>query len=249
MNIKKFFLSLPLLSLAFVNMLILSSVLGDAARTGTGCPQKTINSRRQISRRDNPFNHMVEMFNVPITLNSLLEQQQRQIARSMQNYHHDHSVRYDITEDDEKMELVYDMPGVLSRDVSIELKQGGEALLIKGIRKYRRYGQNIQSEFDKVFTIDPNIVDIGKITANLSDGVLVVSAPKLKKRRDLHERKIPILTNSDGGEILKDQSNVDPIDAIVDMDADVDVDVDADTDAEKTGADTDGLMITEEEDI
>ncbi len=233
MHIKKVFLSLPLLSLA---------------RTGTGCRHKTINSRRQISRRDNPFNQMVEMFNVPTTLNSLLEQQQRQIARSMQsqNYHHDHSVRYDITEDDEKMDLVYDMPGVLSRDISIELKQGGEALLIKGIRKYRRYGQNIQSEFDKVFSIDPNIVDIGKITANLSDGVLVVSAPKLKKRKDLHERKIPILTNRDDGEFLKDQSDVDPTDSSV-LDTDADIDVDAD--AETTEADTDDLMITEEEDI
>jgi len=231
-QLKKLFLSLPLLAVALVNMLILASIpRTEGARSYKRNPCTALgkcgseNGKVIPRRHESAFDHMFEIFSMPITLNSLFEQQQRQIA----NMYKSSAPRYDITEDNEKMELTFDMPGVHAKNISLDLQQGGQALTIKGVRKYRQHGQVVQSEFDQIFTIDPTILDIDHITANLSDGVLVVSAPKVKRRVELQERrKIPILANM---EVVKNKPNADQ----------------ADGDAGQT--EMGELEITEEEDI
>ena len=164
-------------------------------------------------------------------LNALLEQQQRQVASTNR-----YTPRYDITEEENTMELTLDLPGVRAEDVSLLLQEGGKALKMTGSRKYRQHGQVITSEFDQMFTIDPSILDVEQISANLSDGVLVVSAPKLSARVESQETVIQITAHHQG---------------IVDSDIKLSGTKEGANEnrAEEIEGETDGLEITEEEDI
>jgi HSP20 family protein len=84
---------------------------------------------------------------------------------------------YEIHEDDNKFQLSIDVPGVKAADMKVDLEQGGRLLHLSGGRKIEKEGSVTETRFDKRFTLAEN-VDAGKITANLADGVLVVSAPK-----------------------------------------------------------------------
>jgi HSP20 family protein len=84
---------------------------------------------------------------------------------------------YEIHEDDNKFQLSIDVPGVKAADMKVDLEQGGRLLHLSGGRKIEKEGSVTETRFDKRFTLAEN-VDANKITANLADGVLVVSAPK-----------------------------------------------------------------------
>jgi HSP20 family protein len=84
---------------------------------------------------------------------------------------------YEIHEDDKKFQLSIDVPGVKAEDMKVDLLQDGRLLHLSGGRKVEKGGSVTETKFDKSFTIDET-VDTSKITANLADGVLVVSAPK-----------------------------------------------------------------------
>jgi len=86
---------------------------------------------------------------------------------------------YEVTETDRQFQLAVDVPGVKAEDLNIQLEQGGRVLHLSGGRKVRSSdGKSFsESKFEKSFTIDRSI-DSSKITANLADGVLVITAPK-----------------------------------------------------------------------
>ena len=84
---------------------------------------------------------------------------------------------YEIHEDDQKYSIAIDVPGVKSEDMSIKLEENGTVLQLSGGRKVKRGNDVSETKFVKRFTIGDN-VDTEKITANLSDGVLEVTAPK-----------------------------------------------------------------------
>jgi HSP20 family protein len=98
---------------------------------------------------------------------------------------------YEITESDTKYQVAVDVPGIQPADltVNIDHPMGSSqypVLHISGTRKVERKpkeGEKDQStvvselKFEKHFTIGSN-VDIDKMTANIADGVLVLSAPK-----------------------------------------------------------------------
>ena len=86
---------------------------------------------------------------------------------------------YEVTEDEKQFQLAVDVPGVKAADLNLQLEKGGRVLRLSGGRKVRSAdGKSFsESKFEKSFTIDRSI-DSNKITANLSDGVLVVTAPK-----------------------------------------------------------------------
>mmetsp|Transcript_61131 Transcript_61131/g.180815 ORF Transcript_61131/g.180815 Transcript_61131/m.180815 type:complete len:165 (-) Transcript_61131:121-615(-) len=90
------------------------------------------------------------------------------------------SPRYEITEDDKQFQLAVDIPGVKATDMKVQVEHGGRVLHLSGQRKTKERGVSTESRFEKAFTIDDTI-DTGKIRANLSDGVLVVTAPKKPK--------------------------------------------------------------------
>ena len=249
MKLKKYFFSLPaLLVAALVNFFIFSSIpTTEAARYYRNVsPCRAVGTcgrdyRNEIQRRrHSALDHMAEIFSVPIALNSLFEQQQRQIGNM---YSRSAGPNYDITEDNEKMELTFDLTGVRAEDLSLDLQRGGEALQIKGVRKYRQEGQVVRTEFDQIFTIDPNVLDIERITANLSDGVLVVSAPKLDREVKLKQRKIPILAKMEVDEGLITDGIQTETESETEKKLPVDVHV------EDTRKESDELEITEEEDI
>ena len=86
---------------------------------------------------------------------------------------------YEINENDDKYQISMDLPGIKASDMTAQLEHDGRILHVTGGRKITKDGKTIETKFDKRFTIGEN-VDKSKLTANLSDGVLTVTAPKLK---------------------------------------------------------------------
>lgn len=88
---------------------------------------------------------------------------------------------------DEKYSILIDVPGVKQGDMQMQLTDKNQTLLLSGIRKFPRHpttgskekeGEEIdEAKFEKRFNIG-NDVDAEKITADLSDGVLTITAPK-----------------------------------------------------------------------
>jgi HSP20 family protein len=77
----------------------------------------------------------------------------------------------DVVEDDQKLELHADVPGVKQEDLDIQVEK--DVLTIKGERK----GQRLAGTFSRAFTL-PKHVDVEKIAASLKDGVLTLTLPK-----------------------------------------------------------------------
>jgi len=87
---------------------------------------------------------------------------------------------WEINESETEYQIAIDVPGVKASDMTIQLEDDGRVLHLTGGRKVTRGGQTTETKFEKRFTIGEN-VDAASMTANLSDGVLVVKAPKLQK--------------------------------------------------------------------
>merc|ERR1712137_949241 len=66
-----------------------------------------------------------------------------------------------------------------------------DILTISGHRESTKEGYAYQSRFSQSFSIDA-VVDINRITANLSNGVLKITAPKDLSRLEEKTRSIPI---------------------------------------------------------
>lgn len=101
------------------------------------------------------------------------------------------SPRYEVTDDDEKFQLAIDVPGMTSKDITIAIEDDGKFLTIKGTRESASDTYRFTSKFSQCFSIDPS-VEIDKFSANLENGVLVVSAPKDLKKIEERVRTIPI---------------------------------------------------------
>lgn len=102
--------------------------------------------------------------------------------------------RYEIVDNDEKFQVAIDVPGVKMQDIDITLEDDGTILSIYGERKsWNEANAAVTSsaKFIKSFSLDPT-VDVEKFTANLQNGVLIVSAPKEMKRVQERIRKIPV---------------------------------------------------------
>ena len=101
--------------------------------------------------------------------------------------------RYEMSEDESKMELRLDVPGIHASNINIQLEKGGKVLNIKGLRRYNLQNQGTRSEeFEQMFTIDPNTVEINKLQANLAEGVLTISVPKTVQRPKIEHKPKPI---------------------------------------------------------
>jgi HSP20 family molecular chaperone IbpA len=75
-----------------------------------------------------------------------------------------------------------DLPGVKVEDLNIEYKDG--RLSIQGSRRHPELGQGTKKHVfshTRVFHDHGQEIDSTKLTANLADGVLVITAPKTKK--------------------------------------------------------------------
>jgi HSP20 family protein len=90
------------------------------------------------------------------------------------------SPRYEVTENDKQFRLAVDVPGVKPDHMKIELENNGRVLHISGDRKEKTDTSYKAFKFDKRFTLGRDL-DTSKIAAHLSDGVLVLTAPKMEK--------------------------------------------------------------------
>jgi len=149
-------------------------------------------------RRRDLFDPLHEIFSVPVRFNSLLQKEyERQLA---QQYHHPTSTRthhYEVREDDSKMELMLDLPGMHASDIKIQLEDSGKLVKISGSRSRKYHNLETSSEFQQMFTIDPKTVDVTNLKANLADGVLIISVPKIQESKIEGEpRIIPIETTT-----------------------------------------------------
>jgi len=119
---------------------------------------------------------------------------QEKIVSGMDN-EHDASSRsrfdptFDLFEDEKEFELSVDLPGVKSEDLTVQLEEDGRIIHIMGERKSRRSEDSVMSMFEKNFAVDESI-DTGKIRVDLSDGVLVITAPKVLDYRAI--REVPV---------------------------------------------------------
>lgn len=118
---------------------------------------------------------------------SILREQRELLNRGFKQT----SPRYEITDDEEQFQVAVDVPGVKAEDLDINVEEGGHILSISGHRESTGDNYKFTSKFSQSFSLDP-AVEVEKITANLDDGVLVVSAPKDVKQIEEAVRKIPI---------------------------------------------------------
>jgi len=86
----------------------------------------------------------------------------------------------DIYENEDEILLHADMPGVLKKDVSVNIDNG--TLSLSGVRKIETKGVLKWEEFNDVeyirsFSI-PQTIDAEKVEAELKDGVLKLHLPK-----------------------------------------------------------------------
>jgi len=101
---------------------------------------------------------------------------------------------YEMTEDDTQFKLAIDVPGVKAGDMKIHLEQDGRVLRLTGERKIQEGSFKSERRFEKAFALDKK-VDTERITANLSDGVVVITAPK-KVAEPKNVVEIPISENA-----------------------------------------------------
>lgn len=103
------------------------------------------------------------------------------------------SPNYEIRDNDDKFVVAVDMPGVSPDDISISFNDDSKLLSIRGKREYRNDRGSYVSSFSRSFSLDSSVKD-DEITANLDNGVLIVSAPKDKKHLENKVRTIPVST-------------------------------------------------------
>jgi HSP20 family protein len=88
---------------------------------------------------------------------------------------------YEVHENDKQFQLTVDVPGVKMTDMHITLEDD-RVLHITGGREVHKTEPDgsfttSQSKFEKTFVMDDS-VNTSKVTANLQDGVLMITAPK-----------------------------------------------------------------------
>lgn len=117
----------------------------------------------------------------------------REQEAMMQHAFRQSSPRYELTNTAEKFQIAVDVPGVKASDISVNLENHGQILTLSGHReKLSPEGRyKFQSKFQQSFQLD-EAVDTEKITANLSNGVLIVEAPKDVSKLEDKVTKIPI---------------------------------------------------------
>ena len=100
------------------------------------------------------------------------------------------SPRYEVSENSKQFRLAVDVPGVKADDIKVDLEHNGRVLHMAGHRKVEKDNSYEEYKFEKRFTLG-NDLDTSKLTANLSDGVLVLTAPK-KEKEEPKSTTVPI---------------------------------------------------------
>ncbi len=86
----------------------------------------------------------------------------------------------DIFENEDEILLFADMPGVEKDDININIDNG--TLSLSGLRKMESSGavqweEFGEAEYQRTFSV-PQTIDVGKVSAEMQDGVLRLHLPK-----------------------------------------------------------------------
>jgi HSP20 family molecular chaperone IbpA len=130
---------------------------------------------------------------------SFMLERQRSLAQRMFDQTGISSPRYELVDDENKFQLSVDVPGVKEEDIEIQLEDG--LLLVKGRRVAATESSRFSSRFSQAFSLD-RTVDVDKFTAQLTNGVLTITAPKDIKKLDETVRRIPIATSASPNEMM-----------------------------------------------
>lgn len=144
-----------------------------------------------------------ELSSSPSQSNEVIRQQQEWVNRAYEMAMdvasgRSSSPHSEINEDDEKFQVAIDVPGVerSAIDVSVDEKDGERILTIKGERVTGKGENERTNKFSRSFALDDSIAT-ESLTAQLSNGVLLVSAPKIRKEVEENSKKIPVMQVTD----------------------------------------------------
>jgi HSP20 family molecular chaperone IbpA len=106
------------------------------------------------------------------------------------------SATIEFNENDTGIRLSMDLPGVHAKDLEVSVQRG--VLSIRGYRSQKSIdGQVVKKQkISRRFAVDTDTVDVTHATANLSNGVLLITAPKKSKPVTV---KIPVTEYQDDG--------------------------------------------------
>lgn len=99
----------------------------------------------------------------------------------------------DVVDNDREIRFSVDVPGIKASDLDLTVVEDGVIRIVGTRRKVSGAdGKTVKKfRFVRSFKTDPQTVDLAQLKANLSDGVLVVQAPKKPKPEP---KKITITT-------------------------------------------------------
>jgi len=104
------------------------------------------------------------------------------------NSNTDFAPRVNITENDSRIKLEFELPGISRDDVKVTVKDG--LLTVSGERKEEKKEENenfvrneiYTGQFSRSFTL-PETVDSEKISADYKNGLLTLALPKSEKAK------------------------------------------------------------------
>ncbi|OVA03097.1 Alpha crystallin/Hsp20 domain [Macleaya cordata] len=100
--------------------------------------------------------------------------------------------RWNAKEDEEALYLKIDMPGLGKEDVKVSIVEN--TLIIKGEKKKAIEGgddddddESVRKWYSSIFDLHPNLFKVKQVKAEMKNGVLRVSIPKVKEeeRKDI----------------------------------------------------------------
>jgi HSP20 family protein len=127
-----------------------------------------------------------------VTPADMLREQQTMLDRMFNAPLGRMSNQYKLTDNEEKFELAVAVPGYEMSDIEITLDESNKLLSVKGRKADTSDNYSFTSQFSQSFSLDTT-VEVEKLTANLKNGVLIVSAPKDVKQIEQTIRQIPIM--------------------------------------------------------
>ena len=92
---------------------------------------------------------------------------------------HKTSPEYKINEDENKVELIVEVPGIQKEDINLDVRGEGRVLCISGKKLVKDGDSESESKFERSFMLG-TLFDSSKITASLENGVLTIVAPKVQ---------------------------------------------------------------------
>jgi HSP20 family molecular chaperone IbpA len=85
---------------------------------------------------------------------------------------------YEVHADKDKVRLAVDVPGIKRDNITLQLEQDGRVLRVLGERKLHEGKLKSEKKFEKLFALDKNTIDTDSISANLSNGMLLITLPR-----------------------------------------------------------------------